>query len=364
MEAARHELPALERVVTRIARDWRSQEPESYVEELAEFYIGGLAAFGWQGPDPEELLEADLWLLFAPGPGDEESIIAQATKQAPGDARLSVLATSTLRAWSVKAAEPTGALRATCPFTGEERTLWTPRGTHGPPPTGRWVVARTVTLASGASGLLGRVPVVLDDVGGDFEALLDELAGPGGQPPEDEGTLFHAAWSWPEEREHTREGEVVAGAHASFDVADAEAGVAALDAAPPLRRHHDPEPDEEDVLEWHWPVEDDPDIVLPCPEPGVRWTLCREDREGPPRRGEIQVDTWRGELWLFAPTPRRLGELERALAATAVAGGLARESGRHVDRPEIVTRWQRERWERSLARLERSWGCLTPARAA
>lgn len=353
MEAARHELPALEREVTRMARDWRVREPARYADRLADFYAGGLAAFGWQGPDPEELLEADLWLLFAPDAEGGEAIVTQAAAQAADDRRLAALAASTLRAWWVEAAEPTGALVARCPFTEHPARLWPARGIHGAEARdGCYVVARTVALSTGQLGLLGRAPAVLPDVEAYFEALLDELAGSDGRWRDEGARLFRAAWSWPEEREHTREGTVVADAHVVYDLHDPERLAADLDRLPTLRRHHDPDPDEPWVLTWHRMAGDDREVPPPA-EPGVTWTLCREDAERPARSADLQIDG--DELWIFAPTLARLNAAERELCAQlGRAPGV--EHDRHVEPAEIVPRWRRERWERSLLGFERRLG--------
>lgn len=248
----------------------------------------------------------------------------------------------------------TGALRARCPFTAEQARLWTAHGTHGPDPVGRHVVARTVALANEDLGLLGQAPVVLDEVAAEFAALLDASAAPDGTLPDDGMAMFRAAWSWPEEHMHTRDGELVATAYAAYDLDGVDVATAALDATSALQRHHDPDPDEPGILEWHWRAGHEAVAAPQAAQLGVRWELCEEDAEAPPRRATLQVDTFREELWLFAPTSSRLAGIERVIAAEA-AWLLAQERSRHVERLEIVTRWQRERWERAIAEVERRW---------
>ena len=87
----------------------------------------------------------------------------------------------------------------------------------------------------------------------------------------------------------------------------------------------------------------------PPAEPAVRWTGAEEDAAAAPRRvALVEVDPFDESLRLHAPTPARLESVEREVRR--ILGGLIGEQRyRDCEAPDSTFRWQRERWERSLA---------------
>lgn len=219
---------------------------------------------------------------------------------------------------------------------------------------GRLLVARSVALDGDRHALLGRVPVVSGEVQDEFEQLLQGLDARGADPDrlwrDSGGELAAAAWAWPEEREHTREGDTVAASHVSFAVPDVDAMIKALDGSIALERTGQDCWDSE-VIIWHWHASGRAVRTHTTPEePGVRSYLCDEDTADPPVDGRVELNLDYSSVWLFAPTPARLEGLEERFTS-AFAGLYGEPLGRGVERPSIVPRWQRERWERKLTAL-------------
>jgi hypothetical protein len=124
-----------------------------------------------------------------------------------------------------------GLLDVSCPLTGQSARLETVRPPAGDPAPGRFVVARSVPRANGIYALLGRAPIVDPRAHHDFEELLEQLACEVPEPErcwrEQGGALAAAAWNWPEEREHTREGDIVQSHFVSFNIPDTGAAIRA-----------------------------------------------------------------------------------------------------------------------------------------
>lgn len=246
-----------------------------------------------------------------------------------------------------------GLIQATCPVSGEVATLETVRAPSGGVRPGCLLVARSVPRPEGRLTLLGAAPAVEADAERDFEALLAELAA-GPEEPEllwrhRGGRLASAAWSWIEERDHTLDGELVQDVHVVYALPDLRRALDALDADTEFDRLR--AQDDEETAVWHW-VATGPTqpTITPSPEPGVRWELCEEDRADPPARARIEVGLYDHDLWLFAPTVRRLLDAEAELTHR-LSGLLGERAERYIDHPSIVRRWQRERFERSIRLL-------------
>jgi hypothetical protein len=318
---------------------------------LREFYRGGLPAFGLAGPDDDERREADLWLTCDVPLADGERVLARAASDISVDPRLSE---SRLRVWRIGRVLGGGMIAASCPLTGEPGMLQTVRVPAGVVEPDRLLVARSVPRELGWYALLGRAPVVAPEVQADFEDLLaqfePDLRDPDRTWHEAGGELAASAWRWPEEREHTREGDIVAEARVSYALRDIPAMIRTLDESPLLERTGRGFIDA-DVIEWRVPASRPGWARVDLPdELGVRWHLCPEDANEPATDARIELNLDHGGVWIFAPTPARLERAEQTF--TAAFGELLGETlDRGVDRPEIVARWQRERWDRSLKRM-------------
>ena len=350
---------AVEAVVSELGRAARAKHPDEYAEGFSEFYRGGEEAFGIAGPDPAERLEADLWIVCDRTLGGDRTPLEVATahREATADPSLDALTRSALRTWKIEAVSSAGLLEARCPLTGEFTRVETIRPPAGDLAAGSFVVARSLPRDGGSFALLGRAPVVDPRAYDDFEDLLGQLAVELRHPDhvwrEGGGALASAAWSWPEEREHTLEGDVVQERFVSFKLPDAGAAIRALDADSDFVRTGQKFWDS-DVIAWYWLVREVPSAVEMPAELGVEWFLCDEDAADPPRLAKLELNLEEGDVWLFAPSERRLAEAERDFAERfgRVLGDV---DHRGVDRPEIMPRWKRERHNRVKADLTRRY---------
>jgi SEC-C motif len=355
----------LERLVGEIGELAARRWPEGYERAFWEFYGGG--SFGWAGPSAEERLEAELWIVCDRDLAAGESPL-DSERRDPGKptAALEALAASRIRPWCIEAMRSAGLITARCPISGETATLETGRAPAGELAPGRMLVARSVPLGERRFALLGRSPVVVPAVQGDFGDLLAQLAAKGGtdgdgappslrSPDTDRDRLFRlhggrlssAAWRWPEERYNTFEGAIATSAIAAWELGDLDAAIEALGREPAFEPTDPDDRDEPEVESWHWIASRGEQPIEPPAELGVRWALCEEDAAAPRRVALIEVDPFDGRLWLHAPSPARLERVEREVRR--ILGELIGEPFCH-DRgsPDSSLRWERERWERSL----------------
>jgi hypothetical protein len=341
----------LEGIVDELARVAWTDHPDWCAARFAELYEGGVGAFGLGGPDPSELLEAHLWFLldcpFDAGDTPLERLRLTRTGRA-----LELLERSELRAWRVASVDGAGVFDALCPLGTGRARLETIRPPEGELRPGAFVVARSVPLGPQRWALLGSVPVIPGEIAADFDALLASLEAPPGQFWRVHGgVLARAAWTWPERRTHTIEGEIVTDALVAFELREPHKAIAALTLDPELDGG-EPMYGEAWVLRWLWRW-DPPAAQAPPVERGVRYDLCSEDADPQPALALVEVDVDYGELWLFAPTPARL-----ALAEQLLLGRLGDMVGevrtRDLECPDMTPRWQRLRWDRTLERIEPS----------
>lgn len=359
------EVATLEAAVDELGRWLRSEHREEYLAAFADFYNGGWQAFGIAGPDYHERLAADLWLtcdvtlacgstaLEAAGPGMLEA-----------DA-IDALEASALRVWRVEAIRGADMIEAACLASGRHCLLETvrqPRGELGPEAL---VVARSVSRGGDRFALLGEPVVVAADARADFEELFWQVSFDVPDVPDVpdgtrlwrdfRGRFASAAFSWPEEREHTRDGEIVCHTHVAFDLTDVDAMVSALDEAADFDRTGQEFCDSETIA-WHWraPQPMAPPVPMTA-ELGVCWSLCSEDAQDSPIEARVECNPDERDVWLFAPGPDRLARCEQQFAARFV-GLLSDETSRGSDFEEIVPRWRRERWGRTLGQLDRAMG--------
>lgn len=365
---------------------------------FSELFLSGVW-FGFETAAPDQRLDAALWIAcdgelcegtVAPLRRRAEEGGPLPEQQAWADA----LAESSMRAWRIESVSELGLLDAVCPLSGEAAQLELVRAPMGDPAPGRLLVARSLPRPEGRFALLGMAPVVEPDAQQDFERLLERIEADA-DSPEDAwrrfgGELLHAAWSWPEQRQRTAEGEPVIEHHVVLAVPDGDALLDELSADPELtERGADWE-----ALCWDWrpagpttgtqtkgsaetreggsaerkegdkaPGES---AAASPPELGVRWALCPEDRADPPVRARLELQVEDDELWLFAVTESRLRAAEAALRER-FAGVLGEELERDHDLPEISRRWQRERLAtlcRDLDALAESGGSGELGRAA
>ena len=323
------------------------EDPGWYRARFGELYDGGIEAFGPAGPGACARLDAELWFLLDCPLDSGDTPLHRVRQRANGRA-VELLARSELRAWRIESLDGAGVLGALCPLGTGRARLETVRRPLGELTRGAIIVARSVPLGPGRWGLLGRAPVVDRAALADFDALLALLDSPRGEFWRVHGgVLARAAWAWPEDREHTLDGHVVAGSLATFVLSDPAAARAALERDPELEDADGRRDDEAGIRRWDW-LWDPPRARGFTREPGVRYELCPEDAAHRPVLARIVLDLDGPEVCVLAPTPGRL-----ALAARLLGARLGRALGeltlREVDPPTVVARWRRAAFVRQPA---------------
>jgi hypothetical protein len=360
LERLDREVSAVEARVGELGLTARARFPADYAQAFADFYVGGEDAFGVAGPDRLERLEADLWIVCDRSFGDDGTPLELALARVgrPPDPCLDRLARSQLRTWRIETVRGVGLLDASCPLTGQSARLETVQRPAGDPEPGRFVVARSVPRANGTYALLGRAPIVDPRAHDDFQELFKQLAC---EVPERErfwrecgGTLAAAAWNWPEEREHTREGDIVQSHFVSFKLPDTGAARRAFDAHDEFARTGEVFWDSA-VVAWYWlGVTASAPVEMP-EELGVEWFLCHEDAAERPQLAKLELRLDHDEVWLFAPSASRFERVEADF--THRFGPLLGEVDRRgVDWAEILPRWKREHIERVKEYVARRYG--------
>jgi hypothetical protein len=199
----------MERTVKLLGDEIWDAEPDWCLERLAEFYEGGLAAFGPVGPDDDELLRAQLWFLLDCPLPDGDTPLWRLGRELT-DRHVELLARSELRAWRVLEPADDRRLTGLCPLGGGKARLELSHAPVGQLERGCFIVARSVPLGPERWALIGTTTVVERSVAPDFEALLALLDAPRGELWRVHGgVVARAAWTWPEERDCTADGEVV-----------------------------------------------------------------------------------------------------------------------------------------------------------
>lgn len=358
---------AVGRALTRLGERAWSRFPDECSAAFEECYEAGTAEFGALGPDDHEYARAEAWLLFDRSLCDGRTAVELLRGGLPGGTEVDLLARSSLRAWRVEWPDVPGFVRCRCPLTGEEvrlrhagdrDTSQPEKGLHRL--LGRVVIGRTVVLGQGTVALYG--PTLVDhDALVDWLSLADERFGAHPEPFSFwacyGGELLRAALTWPEERVHTIEGDIVQGAHDARAVADVAAVIEALGADPELEERAAPANSSE-VRIWDWSTPSGAAARRrPAAERGARWRLAREDagERSEIARFELDDEAW---LWAFAPTQRRLVRAEQRLRKR-LGPLLGERTSSGIDRPDVLPRWKRDRLERVRATLER----LIPADA-
>lgn len=215
-------------------------------------------------------------------------------------------------------------------------TLHGHRDPLGAPAEGALLVGRAVEAQRSHVALIGRPVIVDEQAVGDVLAVLRTA-------PAD---ALCSALRWPERREHTAEGELVRQCYRTYRLHDADAAVASLRSSPAATEQQLLGCYEDDVT-FHVRGDALPGAVEPSPERGVAWELCEEDREDPPRLGEVTVSPAEDEVILSAPTRARA---ERLLAALPweLRSSLTQLVDEDLDGPDVLPRVNRERLERLL----------------
>lgn len=350
-EDLRRQVAAVEDLVIDLADLAWERCPSCYERAFAELFQGGSGFFGHGTARLRERLEAALWIVCdgelcegTPGP------LERRLSAAADDPGARDLAASELRVWRLVRLRGAGLIEARCALSDAPVELEAVRPPSGEAAPGRLLVARSLPRPGGRFALLGRPPVVEEDAEPDFERLLEEVRAASPEPAEAGRSrgpaLLSAALCWMEERQHTAEGELVAERHLTFSPVDVPAAAAALDAEPDLERA---ETLEEDLIAWEFRgSERQPSPASMPRELGVRWVLCEEDRCDPPVLASIELRRSEAELWLFAPSERRVEAAERTLRSR-LGRLLGEVVDRYTDYPDTQRRWQRESVERVLA---------------
>jgi hypothetical protein len=338
-------VPELERLVEDIGYETWQREPEWFEERLAEFYDGGLDAFGVIGPTREELIAAELWfLLDCPLPsGDTPLALRRREDPARG---LELLARSELRAWRVESLASGNGFGGICGLGTGRGRVEEASDIAGEMRRGSIVVGRSVPLGPERWAMVGRARVVDPVVAAEFDALLASLNAPRGEEWRVHGGLVAAAaWAWPEEREVTIDGELVEDSCVRYLLSEPDQVAERLQADPELIPLG---PAGDGALRWAWRW-DPPRARAPLPEAGVRISVCKEDDAQTPYLAELNFEPERDELWLFAPTPTRLA-LARRLMRDRLGERLAAVISFDVEPPESPPAWRRLRWDRMARR--------------
>jgi hypothetical protein len=334
-------LPEFERLVEDIGDECWEREPDWFAERMAEFYDGGLDAFGMAGPTRDELLTAELWFLLDCPLPNGETPIALRRRRDPGRTT-ETLARSELRAWRVLSVGPGNGFTALCALGTGRARIDAVSGLSGQLRRGALVVGRSVPLGPERWGLIGTARVVEPTVSAEFGALLSSLDAPRGEEWRVHGgVVAAAAWAWPEEREVTIDGEVVEDSSVRYLVSEPDEVRRCLEADSELIWLG--ESDYDGAVRWRWRW-DPPAARAPGAEAGVRFELCQEDEADVPYLAEVAFDPYDDELWLFAPTPARLA-LARRLMRDRLGPRLAAVISFDIEPPESVPHWKRLRFD-------------------
>jgi hypothetical protein len=342
----------LERTVEALGDEIWDEQPEWCLDRFAEFYDGGIDAFGMSGPDRLEMRDAQLWFLLDCPLPDGQTPLWRRRRESSGRAS-ELLSRSEMRAWRIESVEGSGLIGALCPLGGGAARLEFAHSPVGDPREGSFVVARSVPIGPQRWALVGRPVVVEPSVVADFETLLATLGAPLGEFWRVHGgVLAHAAWAWPQEREHTIEGETVQPSLSAFDLRDAGALAAAFEADAELVS----DGTSDDGCE-RWRLRGPSAArVAPESELGVRFELCDEDRAPDRCLVELDIDRETGQLWMSALTPMRFAVAERLLRRRfgPLIGSLR---SLDVDHRSELPRWKRLRLERVIGgvRSELAW---------
>jgi hypothetical protein len=350
----------LESTVEELGRATWDRHRDWYLARFAEFYDGGIQAFGLAGPAAAARLDAHLWFLLDSPLDSGDTPLNRLRQRATGRA-VELLARSELRAWRIESNVETGILGVICPLGTGQARLETARRALGDLIAGAILVARSVPIGPRRWAILGRATVVDRAAIADFDALLASLDAPRGEFWRVHGgVLARAALAWPEDREHTVDGRVVEGSLAAFQLSDPVAAVATLERDPELEDGDGGADAEAGIRRWNW-LWDPPRARTAGDEPGVRNRLCEEDAAARPFLARILVDLDAPEVCLVAPTPARLALAERLLA-DRLGIALGAVTLRAVDPPNVVQRWKRAAFERDLRNpLPSVWGARRAA---
>jgi SEC-C motif-containing protein len=214
----------------------------------------------------------------------------------------------------------------------EPLTLHSAHEPFGELDEGTLLIARGVATGGGHIALIARPIAVDPDAVDDILALLNTAP----------DLTLCAALRWPEEREHTAEGELVQQCFRRHQLSDPQAAITILRKAAGAVEQPDVMTYWEDDVLFH--IAGDPivEVAHPPHEPGIVWELCREDTELPRRLGEVTVSPTDGELTLSTPTKNRAERLLAALPAELRAS-LGEVTDEDLDAPDVLPRVRRER---------------------
>lgn len=320
--------------------------PDDCEAGFASYYAGGLPAFGLRGPTAEELQRAEAWLLLDRRLGIGATPLQCLAERLPVRGA-ELLAASSLRLWQIDWPGDGTVARGRCPLSGEAVAITTAPA-RGLRASRGLVVARTIALGEARAGLFAIVdvnPEVEDELVAWARQAWDRCQDPTGFWRSFGGELSRAASAWPEERHHTRDGDLIRSAMSIWTIRDPERAAECLADDPDMAEQPPEEVEYEGERSWLWrPAAAQPPATLDS-SPGVRWILDEDEAGDRPRLARLDVDPYEERLWIFASTPQRLSAAEQR-AGARLGRALRRRVERTEDEPDVQPRWQRQRFDR------------------
>jgi hypothetical protein len=185
-----------ERTIDLLGSETWADDPEWCAARFAEFYDGGLEAFGPGGPGSGALLEAHLWfLLDCPLPSGDTPLWR--LRQRTSERTAELLGRSEIRPWRIEGVSGPRVVSAACARNGGRSRVELARAPRGELRPGAIAVGRSVPLGPARWLLLGTASVLVGASAREFERLVASLGAPPGEFwSVHGGVLARAAAEW------------------------------------------------------------------------------------------------------------------------------------------------------------------------